>query len=252
MKPLDSSATPQLLAVLDEIDEFLEDQEDVRDGSDGVQLPNKAMSLRTDLIYARTRFEEASARSETGAMEFADNTATKAIVSASTPKEGEIEENLTEIEDAIWNATGSALLSGEKAGAADKSIIYRSLCAAGNKVAYVRELLTARSSTALPEPAKDLQEANEIIEILRGELARVAIAVGRTKDGTGYDLDWFALHKDIPAPRSAIATPNYERCFDAICKALEILERNRSTWNGPVHRAVAVLVEAVGPQGDKE
>ena len=67
-------------------------------------------------------------------------------VSASTPKEGEIEENLTEIEEAIWNATGSALLSGEKAGAADKSIIYRSLCAAGNKVAYVRELLTARSA----------------------------------------------------------------------------------------------------------
>ena len=147
-------------------------------------------------------------------MEFADNTATKAIVSASTPKEGEIEENLTEIEDAIWNATGSALLSGEKAGAADKSIIYRSLCAAGNKVAYVRELLTARSSTALPEPAKDLQEANEIIEILRGELARVAIAVGRTKDGTGYDLDWFALHKDIPAPRSAIA-PKVREVLDS-------------------------------------
>lgn len=44
----------RLDAVLDEIDEFLQDQEDVRDGSDGTPLPNRAMSLLTDLRYARS------------------------------------------------------------------------------------------------------------------------------------------------------------------------------------------------------
>jgi hypothetical protein len=39
--------------VLEEIEEFLEDQQDVRDGADGQQLPNKAMSLLMDLQDAR-------------------------------------------------------------------------------------------------------------------------------------------------------------------------------------------------------
>lgn len=40
-------------AVLDEIEEFLEGQQDVRDGPDGEQLPNRAMSLLSALQAAR-------------------------------------------------------------------------------------------------------------------------------------------------------------------------------------------------------
>ena len=45
--------TNRLDDVLNEIDEFLEDQQDVVDGSYGEQRPNKAMQLLTDLRYAR-------------------------------------------------------------------------------------------------------------------------------------------------------------------------------------------------------
>lgn len=44
---------PQWEALLDEIDDFLEDQEDIRDGAEGEQLPNKAMSLLTSMRYLR-------------------------------------------------------------------------------------------------------------------------------------------------------------------------------------------------------
>jgi hypothetical protein len=40
---------PQLAGLLAEIAEFLEGQADVRDGSDGEQLPNRAMQLLADL-----------------------------------------------------------------------------------------------------------------------------------------------------------------------------------------------------------
>ena len=42
-----------------------------------------------------------------------------------------------------------------------------------------------------------LDEANEVIRVLRDELAAVCVAVGRSKDGTGFDVDWFELHKDV-------------------------------------------------------
>lgn len=45
-------------ALLDEIDDFLEDQEDIRDGENGEQLPNKAMSLLTSLRYLRPAVTE--------------------------------------------------------------------------------------------------------------------------------------------------------------------------------------------------
>lgn len=42
--------------------------------------------------------------------------------------------------------------------------------------------------------------------------------------------------------------PDYERCFDAAFKALKLLNSTRPTWNGPIHRAAALLLEATGPQ----
>lgn len=53
---------------------------------------------------------------------------------------------------------------------------------------------TPKSGYTLPET---LAEALEVIDHLRGELAKVCVAVGRSKDGTGYDVDWYELHKDI-------------------------------------------------------
>jgi hypothetical protein len=44
---------PQWEDLLDEIDAYLEGHEDILDGSDGEQLPNKAMSLLTSLRYLR-------------------------------------------------------------------------------------------------------------------------------------------------------------------------------------------------------
>lgn len=35
------------------------------------------------------------------------------------------------------------------------------------------------------------------IEGMRNELAAIAVAVGRSKDGTGFDVDWHELHKDV-------------------------------------------------------
>jgi hypothetical protein len=43
----------------------------------------------------------------------------------------------------------------------------------------------------------DLGEANVIIKHLREELAAICVALGRSKDGTGYDVDWFDLHGDV-------------------------------------------------------
>lgn len=56
--PSASGETPQqkqFERVLDEIEDFLENQQDVRDGSDGQMLPNAAMSLLTDLRWWRPR-----------------------------------------------------------------------------------------------------------------------------------------------------------------------------------------------------
>jgi ElaB/YqjD/DUF883 family membrane-anchored ribosome-binding protein len=46
-------AEQDLQAVLDEIEEFLDDQQDVRDGEDG-PLPNKAMTLLAELRRCRS------------------------------------------------------------------------------------------------------------------------------------------------------------------------------------------------------
>lgn len=48
---------PRLGAVLDEIEAFLEEQEDTRDGSDGKPLPNEAMRLLMDLRAARENID---------------------------------------------------------------------------------------------------------------------------------------------------------------------------------------------------
>lgn len=56
------SAPDPLIDVLNDIEEFLEDQQDVRDGPDGEQLPNKAMSLLSALAQARTEWARAEYR----------------------------------------------------------------------------------------------------------------------------------------------------------------------------------------------
>lgn len=37
----------------------------------------------------------------------------------------------------------------------------------------------------------------ESCEVMRGELARICVALGRSKDGTGMDVDWFELYEDV-------------------------------------------------------
>lgn len=59
--------------------------------------------------------------------------------------------------------------------------------------------------TPTPPLPASAEEALETIRILRAELAAVCVAVGRSKDGTGYDVDWFELHKDVKAHHSEIA-----------------------------------------------
>jgi hypothetical protein len=56
--------------VLEEIEEFLEDQQDVRDGADGQQLPNKAMSLLMDLQDARRNTAKRSETTEQDAARY--------------------------------------------------------------------------------------------------------------------------------------------------------------------------------------
>jgi N-glycosidase YbiA len=58
------------------------------------------------------------------------------------------------------------------------------------------------ASCIAPDAPKDLTEAEEIIRILRSELADVAVAVGRS-DEDGYDVDWFGLSDDVRELRSA-------------------------------------------------
>lgn len=46
---------------------------------------------------------------------------------------------------------------------------------------------------------ENLDEANEIIRVLKEELAAICVAVGRSKDGTGFDVDWYNLQGDVRA-----------------------------------------------------
>jgi hypothetical protein len=64
-------------------------------------------------------------------------------------KQSEALTELAEVEEAIWNATGSALLAGEKAPVGDAQKIYQSLCEAGNRVAYARSLLSSHGGERL-------------------------------------------------------------------------------------------------------
>lgn len=59
-----SATSHALTGVLDDIEEYLDQRQDVRDGEDGVQLPNEAMSLLSRLAEARTIWAR-SALSET-------------------------------------------------------------------------------------------------------------------------------------------------------------------------------------------
>lgn len=52
-QPSQSAPRQRLEAVLDEIEEYLGERQDTRDGEDGTPLPNKAMSLLTELDAAR-------------------------------------------------------------------------------------------------------------------------------------------------------------------------------------------------------
>lgn len=48
-----SAAVQALGGVLDEIEDYLEQRQDIRDGGDGRQLPNEEMSLLSDLRWWR-------------------------------------------------------------------------------------------------------------------------------------------------------------------------------------------------------
>lgn len=83
--------------------------------------------------------------------------------------------------------------------------------------------LAALSVRRLPQsyldnPPKDITEAVEIIEVLREELGHICVAVGRSKDGTGFDVDWFELHKDVEARStrgsSDVTVEDYDRALD--------------------------------------
>jgi hypothetical protein len=56
-----------LNGVLDEIEDYLEQREDIRDGSDGQQLPNEEMSLLSDLRWWRTVLPKAADQSHPAA-----------------------------------------------------------------------------------------------------------------------------------------------------------------------------------------
>jgi hypothetical protein len=64
-------------------------------------------------------------------------------------------------------------------------------------------------------------------------------------------MAWMDEHFKMAMEEAITARPEarpYERCFDAAIEALRLLDSTRPTWNGPIHRAVAVLREATGPQ----
>jgi hypothetical protein len=49
-----SPAVEALMGVLDELEVYLEQREDIRDGGDGTPLPNEEMSLLSDLRWWRS------------------------------------------------------------------------------------------------------------------------------------------------------------------------------------------------------
>ncbi len=49
----------------------------------------------------------------------------------------------------------------------------------------------------LEKAKKSTRSEKGTIDSLRSELAAVCVAVGRSKDGTGTDVDWFELHKEV-------------------------------------------------------
>lgn len=55
-------------------------------------------------------------------------------------------------------------------------------------------------------------------------------------------LEWTDLCRALERESAS-----YQRCFDAAFKALETLDSVRFMWNGPIHKAVALLRAATGP-----
>jgi hypothetical protein len=49
-----SPALQALMGVLDELEDYLEQREDIRDGGDGTPRPNEEMSLLSDLRWWRS------------------------------------------------------------------------------------------------------------------------------------------------------------------------------------------------------
>lgn len=83
-------------------------------------------------------------------------------------------------------------------------------------------------------------------ERLADQLEEYWMSLGKPESVT---INVGLLNDVVQALRSEIM-PNYERCFDAACKALERLNSVRSMWNGPIHIAAALLRDATGPQPD--
>jgi hypothetical protein len=93
-------------------------------------------------------------------------------------KAAEAVQTLVEVRDAIFDATGSALLAGEKCKPEDRGIIYRKLCEAGNHADAAIELvqehdLDLRSRLALAAENEAglnelLSEAIDLLKTCRG------------------------------------------------------------------------------------
>lgn len=114
----------RLAAVLDEIDEFLEDQEDVRDGSDG-PLPNKAMTLLNELRTARALRSETASLGEAAIRELRGLEQTAIMLEKQAPelypevKDGKVHFGRAVMEsaaEAIRQAWANVIAAGTKGG----------------------------------------------------------------------------------------------------------------------------------------
>lgn len=91
-------------------------------------------------------------------------------------------------------------------------------------------------------PTEEEAEAADVIESLRSELAAVCVAVGRSKDGTGYDVDWHELHKQCARSENAPS-----EAYPGIAHDLETSEYKRGLLEGALSRLLEALVQHPSP-----
>lgn len=146
---------------------------------------------------------------------------------------------LKAVEDTIFQATGTALLSGDKHGPDDKRTVYRMLCDAGVLLASVRDdLAKAASPSATREPA-----AGELPTTLPADI--LALCKQR-----GWNLSWthrgVYLHLEaselIEALRGKGGDPLHEAA-DVLLVLMSITENAGLSWNGVLKRAIETCEE---------